>query len=151
MPLPPAFLQDGVRFEHVVIQARRAPTDFDVVWLDESTEAAALGDETRTQRVDVVAEGGQITAPLAIKVVYCQNADGCGRGAGGPEIERWYEVERAFYTGAYTFLRLPLDVAPIEQSTEPEIFARCEVGGCGSDLSSTAPERGCIGGRHLCE
>lgn len=104
-----------------------------------------------TQRVDIVADGAQITAPLAIKVVYCENAEGCGRGSGGAQIERWYEVERAFYTGAYTFLRLPLHAAPIEPSTAPERFTRCEVGGCGSDPASTAPERGCIGGQHLCE
>ena len=140
-----------MRFEHAVIQARRAPTDFDVAWLDETTEAAPLGDAVRTQRVDIVADGDQITEPLAMKVVYCQNAEGCGRGSGGPEIERWYRIERAFYTGAYTFLRLPLDTAPFEPSTEPQVFTRCEVGGCGSDPESTAPERGCIDGRHLCE
>lgn len=143
-------MQDGVRYEHAVVQARRAPTDFDVAWLDETTETAALGDEVRTQRVDIVADGEQITEPLALKVVYCQNAAGCGRGAGA-QIERWYLVERAFYVGAYTALRLPLDSAPIEPSTMPQTFARCEVGGCGSDPDSTAPERGCIEGRHLCE
>ena len=79
VPLPAAFTQDGTRFEHAVVQVRRAPTDFDVAWLDETTEVAALGEAVRTQRVDIVADGSQITEPLAIKVVYCQNAEGCGR------------------------------------------------------------------------
>jgi hypothetical protein len=151
VPLPAAFVQDSGRIEYAVVQARRGPTDYDVAWLDEATDPIPLGDRPFVQRVDLVAEGETIGAPLAIKVVYCQQAEGCGRDTGGFEVSRWYRIERAFYTGAYTQLRLPMEAVPIEDSTEAEVFGRCQVGGCGSDPDSTAPQRGCIDGRHLCE
>lgn len=152
MPLAAAAsVQDGRRFEYAVVQARRGPTDFDVAWLDETTAPIPLGDRAIVQRIDLVADGDSITTPLALKVVYCQAAEGCGRGAGGEDVARWYLVERAFYRGAFTSLRLPTEPSPIEPSTEPRDIGRCEIGGCGSDPDSTAAQRGCIGGRHLCE
>jgi hypothetical protein len=90
-------------------------------WAD--AQVARLGTEP-SMRVDVVAEGEAIEAPLAIRLRLCED-DRCPATA--PEVR--VGIERAFYAGAHTWIAIEVPLAPVPG--EPPIFVgRCDVGGC---------------------
>ena len=96
-------------------------TDFDSPrW--SSAEPQPL-DYDRTVRVDVVAEGEALEAPLALRLRLCDGS--CTQTS--PEVR--VGIERAFYAGARTWLSIEVPVIPA-QSFEPVFVGRCEVGGC---------------------
>lgn len=80
-------------------------------------------DYDRTVRVDVVAEGEALEAPLALRLRLCNMS--CTPAS--PEVR--VGIERAFYAGARTWVSIEVPVIPAE-SFEPVFVGRCEVGGC---------------------
>ena len=98
-------------------------TDFsDAAWTEAQLEPLTeLGD---VARVDIVAEGASIERALGLRIRLC-TAEPCPAGA----PEQLVRIDRAFYVGERTWLRIPLPATPVR---DPEllIFDRCEVGGC---------------------
>jgi hypothetical protein len=80
-------------------------------------------DNDRTVRVDIVAEGAAIEAPLALRLRLCDGS--CTPTS--PEVQ--VGIERAFYVGARTWVVIDVPVVPSE-SFDPIFVRRCEVGGC---------------------
>ncbi|MEZ4253297.1 MAG: hypothetical protein R3B99_34245 [Polyangiales bacterium] len=148
LTLPPVF-DDGTstpqRFASVV--ARRGTGEFDLLWsTSATTEGFRLDDETTTVQTASVVSEEAFDEPLSLKVVFCATTP-CRDGEG---VSHWFEVERAFYPGEVTKVRLDVSADPTSGSTAPATVARCRVEGCGTG-DPTSPSGFCFGGRHFCE
>ena len=93
--------------------------------------------------VSVVA-GGALTAPLAIRVRFCEDP-ACAAPADASAPVHRVDVERAFYEARYTQARVCIDAVPTDPVTET--VDRCEVR-C-REGSATMQCR--LDGTHFCE
>ncbi len=145
-----------------VVQVRSGSPSFRDAWSSVATvEAFELGDVPGAARFSVVAEEAHEEQPLRMKVRFCATeacdapaAGECDADTAAPEA--WVQIERAFYLGAFTRVRLTVDggLRPGERtgdgSTGDLVVTRCEVEGCAGGETATW----CYGeglGPHFCE
>lgn len=125
---------------HAELAALSAPPPFDApAWDAASVERLdEVGDRAR---VELVAEGSAIEAPLGVVVRLCAS-DPCEDAPAEVRVR----AERAFYVGARTWLDLAIPAVPASPATVE--VARCEVGGClpGDTLDFCRDD-----GTHYCE
>jgi len=131
----------------VQVQARTAETvDFAESWAGtEPVSGLGLADEPSTRTVSIVG-GDDLTRELGIRVRFCREAECTGLGDDrAPETQ--VLVERAFYLGHRTRLRLEIPEVP-GPSPVPMRVERCRVEGC---LAGTTSTYCSLDGRHFCD
>ncbi len=131
----------------VQVQARTAErVDFDESWAGtEPVSGLALADDPSTRTVSIVG-GEDLTRELGIRIRFCREAECTGLGDDrAPEAR--FLVERAFYLGHRTRLRLEIPEVP-SAPPSPTTIARCRVEGC---LAGTTSTYCSLDGRHFCD
>ncbi len=123
---------------YAVVDARSLGTSFE----DEGEVASfPLG---APAALSVVAGAEAQELPLEIRVRFCASAE-CEAEPAPPEVR--VVIERAFYSGAHTFVNLRIDAVPSGSLVLPQIDA-CEVRGC---TPSTGASYCLADGTHICE
>jgi hypothetical protein len=144
--LPPVFDDGGTPQRFASVVARRGTGEFDLLWSTSAATEGFLLEGTSTMQVASVISDDGFEEPLSVKVVFCPSSP-C-RDGDGPS--HWFEIERAFYVGERTKVRLDVSQDPSMGSESPTSIARCRVEGCGTG-DPTSPSGFCIGGRHFCD
>lgn len=134
------------------VQARSGTRDFDDEWAgDDPLAGLALEDSRRTVVVSVEADDGEeLDRPLLVKIRYCRSPRCDDPTDGGAQQVR-ITVERAFYRGHFTEIRLPEGLPAVcDPPCAPTTYTvtKCEVKGCRQGVTT----RYCDDeGRHYCE
>jgi len=134
------------------VQARSGERSFEDDWVgSDPLGGLPLEASRRTVVVGIEADDAEeLEQPLLVKVRYCRSAR-CDDPADGDAQEVWITVERAFYAGHYTQIRLrePLpDVCAASCPPTEHLVAKCEVQGCRAGVTTRYCEDD---GRHYCE
>lgn len=129
------------------VQSRSADTiDFGTEWAGaDAPEGFLLTSGGSVQHVSFVTSGPAMTRQLGIRVRFCSDRV-CGAIADTTAPEAQFVIERAFYRGHRTTLRLT--VVPTAMPTTHTTITKCDVAGC---TTGTATSYCYADGRHFCE
>ncbi|MEM9073213.1 MAG: hypothetical protein AAGE52_32210 [Myxococcota bacterium] len=137
---------------YAFVQISNETIDFDMFTVGSSDrlDGFLLTEETTTQQISVVAEPGDYSRRLAVRVRFCSDPRCVGLGDDRGIRERRLIIDRAFYELKRTNFRWVVPEIPEADSVpEVDVADRCDVGGCRDGTTSSGFCRS--DGTHFCE